>query len=588
MPRTPRLLIHDHIFKCAGTTIDGTLRSAFAKHFTVNSFCVGEAAIPAIEQALRDGEDVSVVGHAAWGLERFIQADFQPLRFTFLRDPFKLACSVYRYRRNVNHGSRTTLENFLIEHNFSTMTTHLGGGSLDAACERLRGYEYVGFVDSIEEDLFAIMNSVGKPLTELKARGVSSTCQDDIDPDLVKDVSGMGHADFALYEYAKANFVRKSLGRAETTEHEFMRLNDAAIASGKKMDFQAVSQILQHSCRPWDIATLQRRFGGAVNEENLRAAIDIYQDTIIEHLAPERIPASLIPEFVGIHSRLRKYHDSEFPSEGIRRYQRMSLFLARVFFFKARSDPAFAPQHEEYLRLCRELAADERATQQYLLDFHRFLRLQGQLREAADIIRALFEQSPNDYLLATELAATVYELDGIDGFRAATDAFRGRFSRLLLKHHQLLFASESACAVDKTALPGPPFFVGRFGPLFAFHDLLEYLEESFGAEAPIDILIQENVDTGGFASIPSIRDTHRTPIGALNPDAVSIQAAPGLSQSTPIVVCSNIDSVNSLDNVFILLKKLDFKKVYVYPSINAFLEDKIFLPFDLAPGEGAQ
>jgi hypothetical protein len=190
------VIVFDHIPKCAGTSIDTILQQASCCSYGVHS-ASSQLQVARRLNATRHPGVTLLMGHYGFGIHALLSKDYDVRYFTFLRDPFAIARSLYTYNKATQMYLYGSFADFVVEYPFRHMVDFLGG-SCRQAIERLERYCYVGFVETFQNSIRELSARIGIRL-DPGVRVNRSEPQADAQGDFAALREGLTGPDFELY-----------------------------------------------------------------------------------------------------------------------------------------------------------------------------------------------------------------------------------------------------------------------------------------------------------------------------------------------------------------------------------------------------
>jgi len=190
------VIVFDHIPKCAGTSIEMILQQASCRSYGVHS-ASSQIQVARRLNATRHPGVTLLMGHYGFGIHALLSKDYDVRYFTFLRDPFAIARSLYTYNKATQMYLYGSFADFVVEYPFRHMVDFLGG-SCRQAIERLERYCYVGFVETFQDSIRELSARIGIRL-DPGGRVNRSEPQADAQGDFAALREGLTGPDFELY-----------------------------------------------------------------------------------------------------------------------------------------------------------------------------------------------------------------------------------------------------------------------------------------------------------------------------------------------------------------------------------------------------
>jgi len=197
------VIVFDHIPKCAGTSVDTILQQASCCSYGVHS-ASSQIQVARRLNATRHPGVTLLMGHYGFGIHALLSKAYDVRYFTFLRDPFAVARSLYTYNKATQMYLYGSFADFLVEYPFRHMVDFLGG-SCRRAIERLKRYCYVGFVETFQDSIRELSARIGVDL-DPGVRVNRSQPQTDAQGDFAALRGGLTGPDFELYAYFREKY----------------------------------------------------------------------------------------------------------------------------------------------------------------------------------------------------------------------------------------------------------------------------------------------------------------------------------------------------------------------------------------------
>ena len=569
MATKPKLVVFDHIYKCAGTTTATLFANLFKYSF--NKIYIGNwpSIIPKIQKRLHDGSDVFVTGHYTYDIWNFIDADFDLFSFTFLRDPLDLVLSSWKFTSNQFCGYRVSFYHELLENSFDIMTNHIDHRGIDYALDKIKRYDAIGFVESYDESILRIAKAIGYNVESYKKMNISHQ-KIRMDSGLERKLRESMFDDFVLYRQARKDFgISEKSSRLVVSGSQYTEWHsnsEAHIASKKYLE---VDQQLKSSESLADVAVIERRLGGAADPEILSSLLSKYNEVAVNYFLPERFPLEMTPFLVELAKKIKPYSESKSAACAVRNYEKLILFITRIYYFQRKNNSSAQYEFDKMISLCDSHADGTHVSKDFLVDYHRILRGDKQYNKAFSVIENLQNESAFNYKFLQEYAVTGCECFGYKATLNNILKATTNLNSIISEHRDLFFNSENWLPLTEVLNDTEHVVIGRFGPMFVLYDLLNMISP----EHNVDLFIQASqfVDSENHNCV--IRNTYNLPEGTLNPDYPCEYGS--MPENAPLIlVCSSVSSINMLDNAFRFFERLGFKDVYVYPFLNALLKDK--------------
>ena len=221
-------LLHLHIPKCAGSTLNPLLTSAYPrgachKIRVIEGRRSSQHEFEALAEADRERLRL-VIGHFRYGLHRRLPGDWK--YFSFVREPVSRIVSFYTYAASTPHHrfydwiqrESVTFERFIEErtegdiHNGQTLMLMDEGTfdvSADLAIERMRRrYLLTGLTERFDESLFLLWRGLGlgHPPFYMRERVSGGASKPHISPELRKRIEELNREDVRLYLWCRRQF----------------------------------------------------------------------------------------------------------------------------------------------------------------------------------------------------------------------------------------------------------------------------------------------------------------------------------------------------------------------------------------------
>jgi len=114
------VIVFDHIPKCAGTSVDTILQQASCCSYGVHS-ASSQIQVARRLNATRHPGVTLLMGHYGFGIHALLSKAYDVRYFTFLRDPFAVARSLYTYNKATQMYLYGSFADFLVEYPFRHM-----------------------------------------------------------------------------------------------------------------------------------------------------------------------------------------------------------------------------------------------------------------------------------------------------------------------------------------------------------------------------------------------------------------------------------------------------------------------------------
>ena len=209
-----RLIVFNHIMKCAGMSLLANLAEHFGKgHYPdkVDHFTDWQGLVRSGFTARNDAT-LSLGGHAAFGAESLFERPRQVLNVTMLREPFSLCRSLYRYSQ-LHFARPQSFRQFVMEsYPANLMVKTLADGDPDLARERLaHSFFHFGLVDRFADGLAMFRHCLGLDQAPCLSVNASLPRLVPVEQDaaLEQDFLARNALDAGLYEYARGLFEER-------------------------------------------------------------------------------------------------------------------------------------------------------------------------------------------------------------------------------------------------------------------------------------------------------------------------------------------------------------------------------------------
>jgi len=236
------VIVFDHIPKCAGTSVDTILQQASCCFYGVHS-AFSQVQVARRLNAARHPGVTLLMGHYSFGIHALLSKAYDVRYFTFLRDPFAIARSLYTYNKATQMYLYGSFADFLVEYPFRHMVDFLGG-SCRRAIERLQRYCYVGFVETFQDSIRELSARIGVDL-DPGVRVNRSQAQTDAQGDFAALREGLTGPDFELYAYFREKYRPEHQTHASYHLDAFYRTDTVTTTLRETKQLDRLREIVQ-------------------------------------------------------------------------------------------------------------------------------------------------------------------------------------------------------------------------------------------------------------------------------------------------------------------------------------------------------
>ena len=562
------VIVFDHIPKCAGTSIDTILQQASRRSYGVHS-ASNQLQVASRLNAIRHPGVTLLMGHYSFGIHALLSKNYDVRYFTFLRDPFAIARSLYTYNKATQMYLYGSFADFLVEYPFRHMVDFLGG-SCRQAIERLKRYCYVGFVETFQDSIRELSVRIGLSL-DPGVRVNRSEPQPDAQGDFTALCEGLTGPDFELYAYFRKNSQPEPQAQASYHVDAFYQTDTVTTTLHETRQPDQLQEIVQGldalSCSQ---AFMCSKLGLDISDTAFQSLFERYKDYANYMVNTNQVnTAARFQTVREILAGLLPY------TPQVQKDSQLVLQAQALLFFLAETPQARADGLTE--DLFRQALTLNPATALVLYGYAIWLRSQGRIREAL----ALLETVPPDKRF----------LDLYFPEYATTINLAGQADRQSLKHS---LENDPTCQVLRREtlrrlrclgrtghrrladLAGRKVLIVRSGPEIVLRDLLDSLDP---LGVTCTLLLQE-----GLREHPRYAGYDRlfVPDGMFDPLAAFPDRAKLLSGAYDALVYlySTFGSLNSLANFEAFFHGARVGETFGYPLLHLLLPaaDKYLVP----------
>lgn len=262
------IVIHNHLFKNAGSTIDWALKRNFGQHFVDHRDDQSMLKIPGyLEQYIAEHQNIKVLSSHHLRLPLPTTKNCKFMTIMMFRHPIERVMSVYAFEKKQTHadtlGSRFAREHNLKEyvlwrmgfdvpptirnfHLFKSLAApvdwrkEMGAGDLSRAKDYVDSLEMIGIVEQFDESMVLFEKMIGEAYGQIdlsyKRQNITNENEESVElrierirKEIGEDVFSLlldrNKADMELYEYARKVFAKK-LREIKNPEFKLKDLRD--------------------------------------------------------------------------------------------------------------------------------------------------------------------------------------------------------------------------------------------------------------------------------------------------------------------------------------------------------------------------
>lgn len=512
-----RLLVFHHIMKCAGMTVLGFLADLLGDgHYKEKvDYFDAWARLRDSDFPDKTDQDLSIGGHAVWGIHALFRKPRKVHYLTTLRHPLRLCLSSYRYGQ-MNFNPPASLESFISRvYPSNLMAEKLGSGDIHLAKARIENtFFHVGLVERFDDSLALLLHNLGIKQGKYTWKNISKPRELPLDEGLLQLFLEKNSLDMELYEFACALFEE--------------RFRDAGLASGPE-------------CAGDDVAGNKSNDSYCITSETILSALGRgdYATALqgLEALPEESRPYHNMAHY---YLELDRVEDAEqCLLQGMRHSPRLVTNLYALY--ERRGDlPKAVELVEQSLAMIDDMAVFDPTDAsinvfkgRMLLDLARFSLGLGDRDKALACYRQSFEACP-----------------------ALWDTWWGQ-ERL-----------NSPASVHTLNERKGPALVIRFGPAMVLDTLVQALQ------GPCDILIQSDM-VKKVLEYPQVEDVFTLPQGRFDYAKMRAELGKALfaKKYETVIIVINTENLSNYLDAFELIRELDPQNILVFPMKNVCIKN---------------
>lgn len=571
-------LIHNHFFKCAGSTVTNILKPHFPANIMIKDAWAYEDVARQAHELFEKHDTVFLHGHSAWGIHEYLPDEIRCYYFTWIREPFKRAVSNVNYDIASYYLTEDQFE-FGLAQRVNSMVDFLAECDLELAKHRLaEQYMMCGFVERFDESVRYLCELLGIDTIHMNSVNVGSWKSNrQWTPSAAFKKNNI--LDYELYQWAWDYYAERLSRPSKVTivpgKRIFHEKSDTVIKSIENREYEDVVRKLQEqlpsSSDSFQEPALQYIYANYTGKLDRHLGLKMYQDLC------EQVPAQVLrgPMFDVtpnehiqlILPALKKLPPADTEeSDSIPRRMRQRLYRK-----VARCHVEAGDKEQAETNFIKALDANP-SNWDTVKELVVFLRINDR---AEDALKILLDQPAHICQREPWCIETLTTLHLVDGIEAARR-----------------FACENVVMISKSPKPSEAIplsdlceheklLLVRSAPELVCDDAVSAIAE-FCPDTDIDAILQE----GSFENNRDrlARVVHIKP-GPFNPAEVMGAiggALHGRGHTVVLVPVNGQSPLSDYSNFLEFANLLGCSDVYAYPLGNILLEDvdKFVVPLD--------
>lgn len=570
-----KIYVFDHIPKCAGSS----LHSLFAKVDSSYSYISNSRELIDFAKTVSQGgsqRDYLIGGHCVYGVHELVGNEFNVEYFTFLRDPLKVAYSLYKFDMKIGALNYGSFIDYMYDHPCRYMTAFLGG-TLERAVCRLEKYAFVGFVEDFARSVSMLLKKMGISEEFVPHHNVTNSSADSILTSMnVEDIKD-AFWDCRLYDYFRKIYdgVADQIVSPVSVDYDDKVLASdldciSRLRSGD-FDLTAFAEEIKSET---DVNTARiyyctlSKMNLPMKDDDLETAIDKLFDKVCGAVNPSRISAKKdYDRIMDIHDQLMSY--TVFDKDSV-------IYRGAIYLLMYLATTRYAILNDLDLPILRKVAQEYPFIDGVWSNTAMRQRVRGRIDEARSALSMITEERRwttyyNEMMMlffadggaAADIGEFLKAFDPVPHYRA---------SRFLERNFEL---SKRTRLAD---ISGERILIMRSGPIGLLDDLLS---DGGLAGRSVTLVLQLGMVREGRYSGYEI---HPIADGWLDPYAHDDLLNGGLKGpfDAIILLCSDFASLNKLCNFVEFSRRIARRSLYAYPISNMYVphERKTLIPIN--------